>query len=76
MWLKERNKTEFRKRYTVFNLKDGQTSMDQNDKDKLVEAKELVYLKGFYEGTMLVEGVSIVRTGKKIYNPFARIVQH
>merc|ERR1711970_1088982 len=26
----------------------------QNDKDKLAEAKELVYLKGFYEGTMLV----------------------
>ena len=24
----------------------------QNDKDKLAEAKELVYLKGFYEGTM------------------------
>ncbi|XP_034033947.1 leucine--tRNA ligase, cytoplasmic isoform X2 [Thalassophryne amazonica] len=28
----------------------------QNDKDKLVEAKEKVYLKGFYEGVMLVEG--------------------
>ena len=26
----------------------------QNDKDKLAEAKEMVYLKGFYEGTMLV----------------------
>ena len=26
----------------------------QNDRDKLAEAKELVYLKGFYEGTMLV----------------------
>ena len=57
-------------------MKDGQPGMDQNDKDKLVEAKELVHLKGFYEGTMLVEGVSIVRTGKKIYNPFANAVQH
>ncbi|XP_013388845.1 leucine--tRNA ligase, cytoplasmic isoform X1 [Lingula anatina] len=28
----------------------------QNDKDKLTEAKEKVYLKGFYEGVMLVEG--------------------
>ncbi|XP_011609365.2 leucine--tRNA ligase, cytoplasmic [Takifugu rubripes] len=28
----------------------------QNDKDKLVEAKEKVYLKGFYEGIMLVDG--------------------
>nr|CAD7393183.1 unnamed protein product [Timema cristinae] len=26
----------------------------QNDKDKLQEAKELVYLKGFYDGVMLV----------------------
>ena len=26
----------------------------QNDKDKLLEAKEKVYLKGFYEGTLLV----------------------
>ncbi|KAK9875815.1 hypothetical protein WA026_009601 [Henosepilachna vigintioctopunctata] len=26
----------------------------QNDKDKLAEAKELVYLKGFYEGVLLV----------------------
>ena len=26
----------------------------QNDRDKLAEAKEMVYLKGFYEGTMLV----------------------
>ncbi len=26
----------------------------QNDKDKLAEAKEAVYLKGFYEGKMLV----------------------
>ena len=26
----------------------------QNDKDKLAEAKELVYLKGFYEGTMII----------------------
>ncbi|XP_068186983.1 leucine--tRNA ligase, cytoplasmic-like [Antennarius striatus] len=28
----------------------------QNDRDKLAEAKEKVYLKGFYEGVMLVEG--------------------
>uniref|UniRef100_A0A4W6EZT0 Leucyl-tRNA synthetase 1 n=1 Tax=Lates calcarifer TaxID=8187 RepID=A0A4W6EZT0_LATCA len=28
----------------------------QNDKDKLAEAKEKVYLKGFYEGIMLVDG--------------------
>ncbi|VEN44598.1 unnamed protein product [Callosobruchus maculatus] len=26
----------------------------QNDKDKLVEAKEILYLKGFYEGVMIV----------------------
>lgn len=26
----------------------------QNDKDKLLEAKEMVYLKGFYEGVLLV----------------------
>ena len=26
----------------------------QNDKDKLAEAKELVYLKGFYEGVMII----------------------
>ncbi|XP_071786614.1 leucine--tRNA ligase, cytoplasmic-like [Asterias amurensis] len=29
----------------------------QNDKDKLAEAKEMVYLKGFYEGVMIVEEV-------------------
>lgn len=28
----------------------------QNDREKLTEAKERVYLKGFYEGIMLVEG--------------------
>ena len=28
--------------------------VSQNDKDKLAEAKELVYLKGFYEGVSLV----------------------
>ncbi|XP_042196020.1 leucine--tRNA ligase, cytoplasmic [Callorhinchus milii] len=28
----------------------------QNDREKLMEAKEQVYLKGFYEGIMLVEG--------------------
>ncbi|XP_035480989.1 leucine--tRNA ligase, cytoplasmic [Scophthalmus maximus] len=28
----------------------------QNDREKLVEAKEKVYLKGFYEGIMLVDG--------------------
>lgn len=26
----------------------------QNDRDKLAEAKELVYLKGFYDGVLLV----------------------
>ena len=26
----------------------------QNDKEKLAEAKEMVYLKGFYEGVMMV----------------------
>jgi len=26
----------------------------QNDKDKLQEAKELVYLKGFYDGVIIV----------------------
>ena len=26
----------------------------QNDRDKLAEAKEMVYLKGFYEGKMTV----------------------
>ena len=26
----------------------------QNDRDKLAEAKELVYLKGFYEGKMII----------------------
>ncbi|XP_046907784.1 leucine--tRNA ligase, cytoplasmic isoform X2 [Hypomesus transpacificus] len=30
--------------------------VSQNDKEKLAEAKEKVYLKGFYEGIMLVEG--------------------
>lgn len=26
----------------------------QNDRDKLLEAKELVYLKGFYDGVLLI----------------------
>ncbi|KAJ3589814.1 hypothetical protein NHX12_010655 [Muraenolepis orangiensis] len=30
--------------------------VSQNDREKLAEAKEKVYLKGFYEGIMLVEG--------------------
>lgn len=34
----------------------------QNDKDKLAKAKELVYLKGFYEGVMLVGS----QKGKKV----------
>ncbi|KAI4901262.1 hypothetical protein NFI96_033672, partial [Prochilodus magdalenae] len=34
----------------------------QNDKEKLAEAKEKVYLKGFYEGIMLVDGFK----GKKV----------
>ncbi|XP_018899955.2 leucine--tRNA ligase, cytoplasmic isoform X1 [Bemisia tabaci] len=35
----------------------------QNDKDKLQEAKELVYLKGFYDGVMLVGDFA----GKKVH---------
>ena len=34
----------------------------QNDRDKLAEAKEMVYLKGFYEGKMIVgehKGLSV-----------------
>lgn len=27
----------------------------QNDKDKLLEAKEMVYLKGFYEGVSIID---------------------
>lgn len=34
----------------------------QNDKDKLLEAKEMVYLKGFYDGVLLVGAYK----GKKI----------
>ncbi|XP_067851998.1 leucine--tRNA ligase, cytoplasmic [Heptranchias perlo] len=34
----------------------------QNDREKLAEAKERVYLKGFYEGIMLVDGYK----GKKV----------
>lgn len=34
----------------------------QNDREKLMEAKERVYLKGFYDGKMLVEGYE----GKKV----------
>ncbi|KAF0686771.1 Aste57867_21434 [Aphanomyces stellatus] len=34
----------------------------QNDKDKLAKAKDLVYLKGFYEGVMLVGS----QAGKKV----------
>ncbi|CAJ0950199.1 unnamed protein product [Ranitomeya imitator] len=34
----------------------------QNDRDKLTEAKEKVYLKGFYEGVMIVPGYE----GKKV----------
>lgn len=36
--------------------------VSQNDKDKLAKAKELVYLKGFYEGVMLVGS----QKGKKV----------
>ena len=32
----------------------------QNDKDKLAEAKELVYLKGFYEGVSVYKRGSVV----------------
>ncbi|KAI5636626.1 tRNA synthetases class I (I, l, M and v) domain-containing protein [Phthorimaea operculella] len=41
----------------------------QNDKDKLVQAKELVYLKGFYDGVLLVgeyKGSKIQDVKKKI----------
>ncbi|KAL3267329.1 hypothetical protein HHI36_011460 [Cryptolaemus montrouzieri] len=43
----------------------------QNDKDKLLEAKEMVYLKGFYEGVLLVgeyKGSKIQDVKKKIQN--------
>ncbi|KAF1332214.1 Leucine-trna ligase, partial [Globisporangium splendens] len=42
----------------------------QNDKEKLLKAKELVYLKGFYEGVLLVGS----QKGKKVCDakPFAR----
>lgn len=36
--------------------------VSQNDRDKLTEAKECIYLKGFYEGVMLVGE----HTGKKV----------
>lgn len=43
-------------------LVDDMKIASQNDKVKLTEAKDKVYLKGFYEGVMLVgEG-----TGKKV----------
>ena len=31
----------------------------QNDRDKLTEAKEMVYLKGFYEGKMIIGNIWI-----------------
>ncbi|XP_050503774.1 leucine--tRNA ligase, cytoplasmic [Diabrotica virgifera virgifera] len=43
----------------------------QNDKDKLVEAKEMVYLKGFYEGVMSIgeyKGKKIQDVKKLIQN--------
>lgn len=36
--------------YSMFKIQ------SQNDKDKLAEAKELCYLKGFYDGFLLVDG--------------------
>ncbi|XP_030067652.1 leucine--tRNA ligase, cytoplasmic [Microcaecilia unicolor] len=41
----------------------------QNDKEKLMEAKEQVYLKGFYEGIMLVDGYR----GQKVQDVKKRI---
>ncbi|XP_039265438.2 leucine--tRNA ligase, cytoplasmic-like [Styela clava] len=38
--------------------------LSQNDRDKLAEAKDMVYLKGFYDGVMLVEGYE----GQKVQN--------
>ena len=43
----------------------------QNDKDKLREAKEKVYLKGFYEGVMLVGTCK----GKKVFEAKSQIKQ-
>lgn len=41
----------------------------QNDKEKLIQAKELVYLKGFYDGVMLVgpfKGEKVQNVKKKL----------
>ncbi|KAL0222112.1 hypothetical protein RCL1_001966 [Eukaryota sp. TZLM3-RCL] len=38
----------------------------QNDKDKLVLAKEEVYTKGFYHGTMIVQSNEVNITGMKV----------
>lgn len=44
----------------------------QNDKDKLAEAKEKVYLKGFYEGTLLVGQFK----GKKVQDVKKSVQDH
>ena len=43
----------------------------QNDRDKLAEAKEMVYLKGFYEGVMLVGDAEI--KGKSVQVRFTQL---
>lgn len=44
----------------------------QNDKEKLLEAKELVYLKGFYDGVMVVGEYK----GKKVQEIKKQIQKH
>lgn len=44
----------------------------QNDKDKLLEAKELCYLKGFYDGVLLVGEFA----GEKVKDAKVKVKQH
>ncbi|CAG0889606.1 unnamed protein product [Cyprideis torosa] len=49
--------------------------VSQNDKEKLQEAKELVYLKGFYDGTMIVgdyKGKGVQEVKKTIQKELVR----